>query len=663
MAEERKVRARDFMARPKSNTARRTAFAIADQFMPATAVKRLIQGRGGKAELKTLANYASMGVIAPLAFGASKDAGRAGKQLARGDYKRGLGNLGMAALAVTPGAGKGIGVAAKGAKIAKTVAKGSKVGRKAGKKPKGRPTPPQGYPTKSAGMNPGRARKSGPEPEPRRIKSDDEMAKSADRFAKRRSKITQGKATDVKPTTQRGTVAQGTRRFRSKLDSRGRFDEGDDLGPITASDKKIDRLLKTTYQPRETAKDRIARETGELGPKPSKKSLSQVRKQFRATREFSDFRKRLRGNTRGGSRVRDTFVEGMARRAEARAREAARKTVAAASKGSKAASKSGKKTVATVSEQVRKDIGAARSARKAARGSTKPTPAQIQAFAESTKGLKKMAENVAKQTSKTAKGNTSRTRGKKFKRKPGQSLVLVPGKGRVLRETVGRRAKPSTGKELVPVTRGTKTESAGKELVKTRPGGMFRKELGVGYVPKGSVTEPSQRAKMAGKFMNAYQKRQLRKVLATGVTGAALAGIAQRQINKKNAVTDESAKPTATRDGGSRPKLPPIPKAKLGGRRGYTVQAGDSLSSIAKKHGVSLEELLAANKGRLTKNTPLFRGSLVRLPKKASDPKNIGVAGKKRSEGRKASGRVIRFRKTGVISVGSGKPRGRGKLR
>jgi LysM repeat protein len=192
---------------------------------------------------------------------------------------------------------------------------------------------------------------------------------------------------------------------------------------------------------------------------------------------------------------------------------------------------------------------------------------------------------------------------------------------------------------------------------------MFRKELGVGYVPKGSVTEPSQRAKMAGKFMNAYQKRQLRKVLATGVTGAALAGIAQRQINKKNAVTDESAKPTATRDGGSRPKLPPIPKAKLGGRRGYTVQAGDSLSSIAKKHGVSLEELLAANKGRLTKNTPLFRGSLVRLPKKASDPKNIGVAGKKRSEGRKASGRVIRFRKTGVISVGSGKPRGRGKLR
>lgn len=629
MAEERKARARDFKARPKSNTARRTAFAIADQFMPATAVKRLIQGRGGKSELKTLANYASMGAIAPLAFGASKDAARAGKQLRRGDYKRGLGNLGMAALAAAPGAGKVGGAAAKGARIAKAAAKGSKVGRKGGKKPKGRSTPPQGYPTKSAGMNPGRANKNRPEPKPTRIKSDEEMTKAADRATKKRTRITQGKAADVKPTSQRGTVAQGTRRYRSKLDSKGRFDEGDDLGPITASDKKIDRLLKTTYQPRETAKDRIAREVGELGPNPSKKSLSQARKQFRSTREFTEFRKKLRGNTRGGSKVRDTFVEALARRAEARTQQAARKTVATASKGSKAAGKSAKKTVDKVSAEVKGTIGAAREARRAASGSTKPTDAQLKAFAESTKGLKKMAEDVAKRTSKAPKGKTS----KGAKSKTGKSLVLVPGKGRVLRKTVGRR-NPSAGRELVPVRRSPKVaeEAAKKETKKSAKG------------------------------MNAYQKRQLRKVLATGATSAALAGIAQRQINKKNAVTDESAKPTPTK-GGSRPTPKQLPKAKPGGRRGYTVQGGDSLSSIAKKHGVTLEELLAANKGRLTKNTPLFRGSLVRLPKKASDPQSIGVDKKKRSEGRKGSGRVIQFRKTGRVSATSGKPRGRGKLR
>lgn len=646
MAEERKLSLKK--KAPSGSSAKRTAFAIADQFVPATIVKRLVQGRATDTDKRRLRSFGIQAASNPFAamatFGTGKDVERGVTQAKRGDYKRASKNLGMAAAAVVPiggGVGKGASAASKISKVAKGA---NKVGKARGVKPRGQSKPPTGYPTSSAGMNPGKARPSGKEPKaPRQFKTSE--AKRADAAARRKES---GKPRSI-PKTERGAIAQGTRRWRSALDNKGRI----------AADQAIAKEFKTSYNPTVGVKDLPSAKL----PKPSAKTLRETRKEVDAmggrVRDFNAFRKRLaegRANIKdaeryertpprgGGAGVRDSFVEALAGRKQLRAnriaRDEAQKAKTATTKSKKTATKAAKSAKAKATSTPTKEKAAlqdlkkqqeaiikkARAARAANKGD-KPTKAQLDAFAASTKSLTDFMKRsgTAGKTSKSAKPKQA-----------GKSMVLVPGKGRVLKETTGRRANPATGKELV-----RSTSKATK--------------------PAASSFRDAMKSKTTG--MSDSQRRLVRRIEASGVGGAALSAVAlKKQSQSKSAPArsgEERRESSAAKSGGSTA----APSGKKGGRRGYTVQGGDSLSSIAKKHGVSLDELLAANKGRLTKSSPLFRGTLVRLPNKASDPVAIGVADKKRSEGKKP-GRTIRFRKTGKLSAGrSGKPRGRGKLR
>jgi LysM repeat protein len=643
VAEERKL---SLKRKPKGSNLKRTAFSVADQFVPATIVKRLVQGRASQTDKRRLRTFGIQAASNPFAamatFGAGKDVERGTKQLKRGDLKRAGKNLGFAAATVVP-LGGGVG---KAAATASKVSKIAKQGSKTAKQVKGkRPTPgaPAGYPTKSAGMNPGRANKSGPEPKPRKEPKTSE-ARRADAFARRKES---GKASS-KPKTQRGTVAQGTRRYRSALDNKGRI----------AADKAIAKEFKGSYNPTVSADDAMR---ALRGPNPSAKALREARKSADEmggrVRDFNAFRKRLatkydRPMPKGGGKdVREEFVRTLAQRVDKRAAAKARSTAStskttrtAQAKGTKSAAKTAREKLTKSQEST---IAKARNARRA-NTTGKPTQAQIDAFKESTRSIKEFIAKTPAATSKAAKPAKGKAP-KTVKGKPesgGKSLVLVPGKGRVLKETTGRKSASASGKQLVL---RKKAPASGKELV------LRKKSPAKNAIAKNEPKKP-----VVGTL---DQKRLRRKIGATAVGSTALALVAQNQINKQNKSATTPTGSENSKRPGSRPERKPLPQPKKGGRRGYTVQGGDSLSAIAKKHGVSLDELLAANKGRLTKSTPLYRGTLVRLPKKSSDPAATGVAGKKRSEGQKP-GRAIQFRKTGKISAGrAGKPRGRGKLR
>jgi LysM repeat protein len=80
---------------------------------------------------------------------------------------------------------------------------------------------------------------------------------------------------------------------------------------------------------------------------------------------------------------------------------------------------------------------------------------------------------------------------------------------------------------------------------------------------------------------------------------------------------DSSQIPTAT--------LPaPLPEVRVlgesavstGGRRTYTIRSGDTLSAVADRFGVTLEDLLAANPG--IDPTGLVAGDVINLPEAAS---------------------------------------------
>jgi LysM repeat protein len=80
---------------------------------------------------------------------------------------------------------------------------------------------------------------------------------------------------------------------------------------------------------------------------------------------------------------------------------------------------------------------------------------------------------------------------------------------------------------------------------------------------------------------------------------------------------DSSKIPTAT--------LPaPLPEVRVlgesavstGGRRTYTIRSGDTLSAVADRFGVTLEDLLAANEG--IDPTGLVAGDVINLPENAA---------------------------------------------
>lgn len=70
--------------------------------------------------------------------------------------------------------------------------------------------------------------------------------------------------------------------------------------------------------------------------------------------------------------------------------------------------------------------------------------------------------------------------------------------------------------------------------------------------------------------------------------------------------------------GGSAPSAPPAPApapapAPLAGTGSYTIKAGDTLSSIASRHGVSLAALMAAN-NNVTATTVIYPGQKLTIP-------------------------------------------------
>lgn len=102
--------------------------------------------------------------------------------------------------------------------------------------------------------------------------------------------------------------------------------------------------------------------------------------------------------------------------------------------------------------------------------------------------------------------------------------------------------------------------------------------------------------------------------LAVGVAAACFGG---GDGDSDKDAPDSSRIPTAT--------LPaPLPEVRVlgesavstGGRRTYTIRSGDTLSAIADRFGVTLEDLLAANDG--IDPTGLVAGDVINLPETAT---------------------------------------------
>src|SRR6185295_18594865 len=73
---------------------------------------------------------------------------------------------------------------------------------------------------------------------------------------------------------------------------------------------------------------------------------------------------------------------------------------------------------------------------------------------------------------------------------------------------------------------------------------------------------------------------------------------------------------TPTPSGPTATPIQPTPNATYPPPRktvNYTVQAGDSLNSIAASYGVNIDQVLALNTG-LSADTPIFPGQIMALP-------------------------------------------------
>lgn len=103
---------------------------------------------------------------------------------------------------------------------------------------------------------------------------------------------------------------------------------------------------------------------------------------------------------------------------------------------------------------------------------------------------------------------------------------------------------------------------------------------------------------------------------------AAVAGLSSCKLVKKNySVVSDHVKPAVAdnvtvESGGSLPSVAPAAGAAATGSKAVVVQAGDTLSAIAKRHGTTVPALCAANS--IKPSTPIRVGQQLRLPSGAA---------------------------------------------
>ena len=146
-----------------------------------------------------------------------------------------------------------------------------------------------------------------------------------------------------------------------------------------------------------------------------------------------------------------------------------------------------------------------------------------------------------------------------------------------------------------PKSSGTNRVTPGSKAKASGPGGV------VGLVAKGAKGYQEARSRAVA--------RESGKV--TGYTAGSYRSKPSSPTRSRDAASARMAGQASARSGGAKPSA----GSAATGRKRVTVKAGDTLSAIAKREGVSLAALKQANKGRAVLDR-IYSGSKVVIPGK-----------------------------------------------